>query len=66
MAHGRIPSTAARTALADLPGDLRELLDRARGGETYAEIASATGSSYETVRRRVALALLSVTSACAR
>jgi DNA-directed RNA polymerase specialized sigma24 family protein len=54
---------AAHSALHALPHDLRDVFDRARLGATYAEIAAATGTSYESVRRRAALACLSVGSA---
>lgn len=54
---------AAHAAHAALPADLRDVLDRARGGSTYAEIAAATGSTYESVRRSVALACFSIANA---
>ncbi len=54
---------AAHAALQALPADLRDVLERARRGATYAEIAVATGSTYESVRRSAALACISVANA---
>jgi DNA-directed RNA polymerase specialized sigma24 family protein len=54
---------AAYAALNALPADLRDVLDRARDGSTYAEIAAATGSTYESVRRSAALACFSIANA---